>query len=51
MSIHASLRTKGASNSVRNVMKRLDRIKKLTAEKRFVEGQKIWGLPKTKLSV
>ena len=51
MSIHPSLKTKGATATVRNVMKRLERIKKLSAEGRYKEGQKVWGLPKTKISV
>lgn len=48
MSVHPSLKIKGASQTARNVLKRIERIKKLTAEGRFKDGQKIWGLPKTK---
>jgi small basic protein (TIGR04137 family) len=51
MSIHPSLKVKGAASAKRNVMTRLERIKKLKAEGRFEEGQKIWGIPKTKSSL
>ena len=48
MSIHPSLKTKGAVASKRNVLKRFERIVQLTKEGRFSEGSKAWGLPKTK---
>lgn len=48
MSIHPSLKTKGAVATKRNVIKRFERIEQLKKEGRFKEGSKAWGLPKTK---
>lgn len=48
MSVHPSLKTKGAVNEKRNVLKRFERVDKLRKEGRFQEGDKSWGLPKTK---
>jgi small basic protein (TIGR04137 family) len=49
MSIHPSLKTKGATAEKRNVMKRFERIDVLKTEGRFQDGSKVWGLPKTKV--
>ncbi|MDX9979419.1 MAG: small basic protein [Lentisphaeria bacterium] len=49
MSIHPSLKTKGATAEKRNVMKRYERIDALKADGRFKDGNKVWGLPKTKV--
>lgn len=48
MSVHPSLKTKGAVAERRNVMKRYERIDLLKKEGRFQDGDKAWGLPKTK---
>ncbi len=48
MSIHPSLKTKGSVSEKRNVLKRFERIDKLKAEGRFKDGDRAWGLPKTK---
>ncbi|MBP5300739.1 MAG: small basic protein [Victivallales bacterium] len=48
MSVHPSLRTKGAVSEKRNVLKRHERVDKLKKEGRFHDGDKPWGLPKTK---
>ena len=50
MSVHPSLKTKGAVAEKRNVMKRFERINVLKEEGRYEEGQKVWGLPKTKVA-
>jgi len=49
MSIHPSLKTKGAVTEKRNVMKRFERVDKLKKEGRYKDGDRVWGLPKTKL--
>jgi len=48
MSIHASLKTKGATGEKRNVLKRFERVDILRKDGRYKDGQKVWGLPKTK---
>ena len=48
MSVHPSLKTKGAVAERRNVMKRFERIDLLKKEGRFKDGDSAWGLPKTK---
>lgn len=48
MSIHPSLKTKGAVSEKRNVLKRFERINKLKTEGRYKDGDRAWGLPKTK---
>lgn len=48
MSVHPSLKTKGNIAAKRNVMKRYERIDALREQGRYKEGQKVWGLPKTK---
>lgn len=49
MSVHPSLKTKGATAEKRNVMKRFERINVLKEEGRYEDGKKVWGLPKTKV--
>jgi len=48
MSVHPSLKTKGAVSEKRNVLKRYERIDQLKKEGRYKDGDKPWGLPKTK---
>lgn len=48
MSIHPSLKTKGAVSERRNVLKRYERIDQLKKEGRYKDGDRAWGLPKTK---
>ena len=48
MSVHPSLKTNGAVSARRNVFKRFERIEQLKKEGRFQDGDKAWGLPKTK---
>lgn len=48
MSIHPSLKTKGAVGERRNVLKRFERLDILREDGRYKEGRKVWGLPKTK---
>ena len=48
MSLHATLKIRGAIGARRNVLKRFERIDILKDEGRYKDGQKVWGLPKTK---
>ena len=49
MSIHTSLRTKtNAAGSLRNVMKRYERVRHLMTDGRWRDGQSVFGLPKIK---
>ena len=48
MSVHPSLKTKGAVSEKRNVLKRYERIDQLKKEGRYKDGDRAWGLPKTK---
>ena len=48
MSVHPSLKTKGSVGEKRNVLKRYERIDQLKKEGRYKDGDKAWGLPKTK---
>jgi len=48
MSLHPSLKTKGNVAEKRNVLKRFERIDILKEAERYKDGQKVWGLPKTK---
>ena len=48
MSVHPSLKTKGATSEKRNVLKRFERVDALRLLGRYKDGQKVWGLPKTK---
>jgi len=48
MSLHPSLKTKGAVGMKRNVLKRFERVDILKENGRYKDGQRVWGLPKTK---
>jgi small basic protein (TIGR04137 family) len=48
MSLHPSLKTAGATGEKRNVLKRYERVDILRADGRYKDGQRVWGLPKTK---
>ena len=49
MSIHTSLRSSGrAAASVRNVLKRHERVRYLLAQGLWAEGRSVFGLPKIK---
>lgn len=48
MSMHPTLKTKGSVGEKRNVLKRFERIDILKESGRYEDGQKVWGLPKTK---
>ncbi len=49
MSIHSSLRAKkGGMDSLRNVMKRHERVRHLMTQGTWSEGQSVYGLPKIK---
>ncbi len=49
MSVHRSLKRAGQMKAKRNVLKRFERIEVLRQQDRYEEGQKVWGLPKTKV--
>jgi small basic protein (TIGR04137 family) len=51
MSLHPSLKIKGKTSAKRNVLKRFERIDILKKDERYQEGQKVWGLPKTKVAI
>ena len=49
MSIHSSLRSdKHAAGSLRNVLKRHERVRHLIDQGAWVEGRSVFGLPKIK---
>ena len=49
MSVHSSLRSqKSAADSLRNVMKRHERVRHLMAQGLWAEGHSVFGLPKIK---
>ena len=49
MSIHTSLRAKASeTGSLRNVLKRHERVRQLMTTGRWAEGQSVFGLPKLK---
>ena len=48
MSRHPSLHIRGAIGAKRNVLKRYERIDILKQDQRYKDGQRVWGLPKTK---
>ena len=48
MSIHPTLKVRGSVAAKRNVLKRFERIDLLKKNGRIKEGEKVWGLPKTK---
>jgi len=49
MSTHPSLKSANLMKARRNVLKRFERIDLLKQEGRYQDGQKVWGLPKTKV--
>jgi len=49
MSLHRSLKGSNKIRKKRNVLKRYERIDVLKEEGRYKDGQKVWGLPKTKV--
>ena len=51
MSIHRSLKVRGGLARARNVLTRVERIAKLTTEKRFDDDTSVFGLPKVKVVV
>ena len=49
MSIHSSLRAgKSASSSIRNVLKRHERVRHMVTQNLWEEGRSVFGLPKLK---
>ncbi|MBI2104891.1 MAG: small basic protein [Candidatus Omnitrophica bacterium] len=49
MSIHSSLRTPtGVTASLRNVLKRFERVRHLMTQGAWPEGRSVYGLPKIK---
>ena len=49
MSIHSSLRSKkGATDSLRNVLKRHERVHHLMTQGLWTDGRSVYGLPKIK---
>ena len=48
MSLHQSLKGANKIRKKRNVLKRFERLDILKDEGSYKEGQKVWGLPKTK---
>ena len=49
MSIHTSLRaTRSETGSLRNVLKRYERVRQLMVDGRWAQGQSVFGLPKLK---
>lgn len=51
MSRHPSLKVSGKIRKKRNVLKRFERIDALREEGRWKEGDKVLGLPKTKIEM
>lgn len=49
MSVHPSLKVRGQVAAKRNVLKRFERIDILKKRGRVKEGDKVWGLPKTRV--
>lgn len=50
MSLHSSLKTNEKIAVQRSVLKRYERVDVLKKQGKFKDGQKVWGLPKTKTS-
>ena len=48
MSIHSSLRVKQSAGTLRNVMKRHERVRHLMAQGLWPDGRSVFGLPKIK---
>ncbi len=51
MSLHKSLSSGGKLARTRSVFTRAERIEKLKEEGRFVEGDRVYGLPKVRTSL
>ena len=49
MSLHPSLKGSRKIRVRRNVLKRYERVDILKETGRYEEGQKVWGLPKTRV--
>lgn len=49
MSLHRSFKGGNKIRKKRNVLKRYERIDLLKDEGRYKDGNKVWGLPKTKI--
>lgn len=49
MSLDKSLKIRDALRRHRNVLTRSERVQRMTAEDRWVEGQSVFGLQKTKV--
>ncbi len=50
MSLHRSLKSSGKIRKKRNVLKRFERVNVLKEEGRYQDEDKVWGLPKTKVT-
>ncbi len=48
MSQHSSLKSANKIQACRNVLKRFERVEQLKKQGRWKEGQRVFGLPKTK---
>ncbi len=48
MSLHPSLKSRAGVQKKRSVLKRHERIDLLKKKGYYKEGQRVWGLPKTK---
>ena len=48
MSIHSSLRVKKSAGTLRNVMKRHERVRHLMTQGLWPDGRSVFGLPKIK---
>ncbi|MCX7824952.1 MAG: small basic protein [Verrucomicrobiae bacterium] len=48
MSLHRSLKASGTMKAKRNVLKRFERIEVLKKRGKWKEGDRVFGLPKTK---
>ncbi|MBM3859230.1 MAG: small basic protein [Verrucomicrobia bacterium] len=48
MSQHSSLKSANKITTRRNVLKRFERVETLKKQGRWKEGQRVFGLPKTK---
>lgn len=48
MSQHSSLKSANKIQARRNVLKRFERVEQLKKQGRWKEGQRVFGLPKTK---
>jgi small basic protein (TIGR04137 family) len=48
MSQHSSLKSANKITTRRNVLKRFERVEQLKKQGRYKDGQRVYGLPKTK---